>query len=209
MWSVDHAKRVIDAQTWAAVADAASMPTERLTLALDVAPDRSVAAVSLAGLRPDGRWHVELYEHRTGADWVPGYVQERSERNTLHAVVVDEITGLTEKRRGRDYLKGTDVEVTLAGAEGRDMAMAWAAYHDAVTSARLRHTDQPQVNVALTQAGTRDVAGGKALSKKSSAADITPLTSQTLALWGAQRDDVNKPTRRRAGATGGRRVVTG
>ena len=59
----------------------------------------------------------------------------------------------------------------------------------------MRHTDQPQVNVALSQAGTRDVGGGQALSKKTSTADITPLTSQTLSLWGAQRDDVKRPRR--------------
>ena len=75
------------------------------------------------------------------------------------------------------------------------MAKAWATYHDAVTSATVRHTDQPQVNVALSQAGTRDLQGGKALSKKTSTSDITPLTSQTLALWGAQRDDIKKPQR--------------
>jgi hypothetical protein len=75
------------------------------------------------------------------------------------------------------------------------MAMAWAGYHDAVTGATVRHTDQPQVNVALTQAGTRDVGGGKALSKRSSASDITPITSQTLALWGAQNDNVKNPSR--------------
>lgn len=196
MWSVDHAKRVIDSQTWAAVADPASMAVDRFTLAADVAPDRSVAAVSLAGLRADGRWHVEMGVHRSGADWIPGWVEQFAEKNpSLHAVVIDEMAGLTEKRHGHHYLKGTNVEVTLAAAEGRDMAMAWAAYHDAVTSARMRHTDQPQVNVALTQAGTRDLQGGKALSKKSSTADITPLTSQTLALWGAQRDDVKKPHR--------------
>ena len=209
IWDPKNTKHVIDPITWGQVADPASMPTERLTLAVDVAPDRSVAAVSLAGVRPDGLWHVELDEHRTGADWAIGWVKQRAEKNTLHAVVIDELAGLTEKRRDRNYLKGTNIEVTLAASEGRDMAMAWATYHDAVTSAKVRHTDQPQVNVALQQAGTRDVGGGKALSKKSSTSDITPLTSQTLALWGAQRDDVKKPTRGRAGATGsGRRVVT-
>lgn len=83
------------------------------------------------------------------------------------------------------------------------MAMAWATYKDAVTSAEMRHTDQPQVNVAMTQAGTRNVGGGEALSKKSSEADITPLTSQTLALWGAQRDDVKKPVRQWSKSGGG------
>lgn len=207
MWSVDHAKRVIDSQTWEAVADPSSMAIERFTLAADVAPNRETASVSLAGLRADGRWHVELGAQRAGADWIPGWVEQFAERNpSLHAVVVDEIAGLTERRHGRDYLKGTSIEVTLMGAEGRDAAVAWASYHDAVTSARLRHTDQAQVNESLRQAGTRDVAGGKALSKKNSTADITPLTSQTFALWGAQRDDVKKPHRSwgtKAGASTG------
>jgi hypothetical protein len=195
IWDPKNTHRVIDEQSWAAVADPASMATERLTLAIDVNPDRSSAAVSLAGLRPDGLWHVELGEHRAGADWSIGWVGQVVRKNTLHAVVVDELAGLTEKRHGRNYLKGTDIEVTLAASEGRDMAMAWAGYHDAVTGATVRHTDQPQVNVALSEAGTRDVGGGKALTKKSTTADITPITSQTLALWGAQRDDVKKPLR--------------
>jgi len=195
MWASRTASRVIDERSWKAIADPASMATDRLTLAIDVNPDRSSAAVSLAGLRPDGLWHVELDEHRMGADWTIGWAKQRAGRNVLHAVVVDELAGLTEKRHGRNFLKGTDIEVTLAASEGRDMAMAWAGYHDAVTGATLRHTDQPQVNVALSEAGTRDVGGGKALSKKTTTSDITPITSQTLALWGAQRDNVKKPTR--------------
>lgn len=206
IWDAKNTKHVIDAQTWKLAADPASMPTERLTLAIDVAPDRSVAGVSLAGRRPDGDWHVELDEHRTGADWAIGWVKQRAEKNELHAVVVDEIAGLTEKRNGRNYLKGTDIEVTLMGAEGRDAAMAWAGYYDGIANGTVKHTDQPQVNAALTQAGTRVVAGGKALSKKASESDITPLTSQTFALWGAQRDDVKKPRRSwgtKAGASTG------
>jgi phage terminase large subunit-like protein len=195
MWAVGRISRVIDEQTWKAIADPASMPTDRITLAIDVNPDRSSAAVSLAGQRPDGLWHVELDEHRTGAEWAIGWVKQRAEKNRLHAVVVDELAGLTEKRHGRNYLKGTDIEVTLAASEGRDMAMAWAGFHDAATGATMRHTDQPQVNVALSQAGTRDVGGGKALSKRSSVADITPIASQTLALWGAQNDNVKRPAR--------------
>lgn len=195
-WDATRLQRVIDQASWDLVADPSSMPIDRLTLAIDVAPDRSVAAVSLAGLRADGLWHVELDEHRSGADWTIGWVKQRAERNRLHAVVVDELAGLTERRRnGRHYLKGTEIAVTLAASQGRDMAMAWATYYDAVTSGRVRHTDQPQVNVALSQAGTRDLQGGKALSKKSSTSDITPLTSQTLALWGAQRDDMIRPAR--------------
>lgn len=195
VWDPKNAHRVIDEQSWDAVADEASMAVERLTLAIDVAPDRSVASVSLAGLRPDGLWHVELDEHRRGADWVAGWVQQRASANRLHAVVIDELAGLTEKRRGRHYLKDTNIVVTLAASDGRDMAMACATYFDAVMAAKVRHTNQPQVNVSLSQAGKRLIANGVgwAWNKKSAEADITPVTSQTLALWGAQRDDVRRP----------------
>lgn len=209
IWDRKNSNRVIDAESWDAIADPASMPIDRLTLAIDVAPDRSSASVSLSGLRADGLWHVELDEHRRGADWSVGWVRQRAEKNQLHAVVVDELAGLTEKRKnGRHYLKGTDIEVTLAASEGRDMAIACAGYFDAVMNGTLRHTDQPQVNLSLSQAGKRELRGGWAWSKKTTDSDITPTTSQTLALWGAQNSNVKRPTRRKASGSTGRRVVT-
>jgi hypothetical protein len=79
-----------------AVADQHSTAVDRLTLAVDVSPNRSTAAVSLSGSPPDGLWHVELDEHRKGADWVPGWIEQRAAKNKLHAVVVDEMSGLVE-----------------------------------------------------------------------------------------------------------------
>lgn len=204
VWDAKGSSRVIDEESWSAVADQSSMAVEELTLAIDVAPNRSVASVSLAGRRADGLWHVELDEHRKGADWAIGWVQQRAARNQLHAVVIDELSGLSEERKGRNYLKGTTIEVTLAG--GRDVVIACAGYFDAVMGSTLRHTDQPQVNVSLSQAGKRLVAngGGWAWNKKNTDSDISPLVSQTLALWGAQNSTVKRPTRR---VTGERRAV--
>lgn len=195
IWDPKNDNRVIDAVSWGAVADPASMAVERLTLAVDVAPDRSMASVSLAGRRADGLWHVELYDTRTGADWVAGYVQERADKNALHAVVVDEMSGLVEKRKGRDYLRGTDVVVTLAGSQGRDMVIACGGYYDDVMAKRLRHTNQPQVNTSLANAGKRVLGGAWAWNKKTATSDITPTVSQTLALWGAKNDYVKRPSR--------------
>ena len=100
-----------------------------------------------------------------------------------------------EQRIGRSYFRGTDVIVTLAASAGRDMAIACAGYFDAVMSGKLRHTDQPQVNVALSQAGKRSIGSGWAWNKKSTDSDITPVVSQTLALWGAQNGNVKRPSR--------------
>lgn len=195
IWDTSKTRHVIDLQTWGLRADPASMAIERLSLAADVSPDRSVAAVGLAGQRADGKWHVELDEHRGGVDWVPAWIEHRAKTNKLHAVVADELSGLVEKRNGRHYIIGTNVVATLAAAEGRDMAMAWARFYDAVMDETLVHTDQPQVNVALSQAATRTLGAGKALTRKNATSDITPLVAETLALWGAQSQTVKRPGR--------------
>lgn len=200
IWDAAGTPEVIDAASWARAADPASMPVERLTLAIDVAPDRRVASVALAGRRADGLWHVELDDQKKGTDWVASWVADRAARNQLHAVVVDEMTGLVEERRGRNYLRGTDVVVTLAAAEGRDMAIASGQLFDAVMVAEplVRHTDQLQLNVALSVARKRPLAGAWAWNRKDEVSDITPVVSATLALWGARKDDVERPMRRRA-----------
>ena len=200
VWDTAKTHQVIPPQQWGLIGDPASMAIDRLTLAVDVAPDRSVASVALSGLRADGRWHVELDEHRQGADWVPGWVQARAERNRLYAVVADEMSGLVEKRaNGRFYLVGTDVVVTLAAAEGRDMAIACAKFYDAAMEGSLAHTNQPQVNAALSTARKRMLGAGWAWNRKNAASDITPIVAETLALWGAQSQTVRRPSVRKSG----------
>ena len=75
------------------------------------------------------------------------------------------------------------------------MAIACGGYFDDVMSKRLRHTDQPQVNTSLANAGKRKVGPGWAWSKKTATSDITPTVAQTLALWGAKNDSVKRPLR--------------
>lgn len=198
IWAPSGAKQVIDQDSWRRQADPSSMAVERLSLGVDVAPDRSKAAVSLAGQRFDGDWHVELDEHRQGVDWAPAWIAQRAERNQLHAVVADELSGLVEKRNGRHYIVGTNVVVTLAAAEGRDMAIACAKFYDGIIDGSVWHTDQPQVNVSLSQASKRVMRGGGwAWNRRSAVSDITPITSETLALFGAQSVSVKRPGRGR------------
>ena len=200
IWDAAGTPEVIDSASWGRVKDVASMAVDRLTLAVDVSPDRKVSAISLAGQRADGLWHVELDEQKGGTDWVAPWVTSRAEKNRLHAVVIDELSGLVEERKGRNYLRGTNVVVTLAASEGRDMAIASGQFYDAVmeSTPHLRHTDQTQLNVAVSVARKRSMrAGGWAWTPKDEGADITPVVSATLALWGAQKDDVERPTRRR------------
>lgn len=201
IWDALTSSRVIDEVTWGLRADPASMAIDRLTLSIEVPPGRKTAAVGFAGMRADGKWHVELDEERGGVDWAIPWVVARAAKNRLHAVVVDEMSGLVEKRRDRHYLIGTDILVTLAAAEGRDMAIACAKYYDGLMDGSVRHTDQPQVNVALSVATKRPLAGAWAWNRKDAMSNISPVVAETLALWGAQNDNVLRPTRRTSSRT--------
>jgi phage terminase large subunit-like protein len=201
VWDAVNSNRVIDEVTWAAQADPNSMAVERLTIAIDVPPDRKSATVALAGLRADGRWHVELYEQRKSVDWVIPWVQQKAAKNTLHAIVTDEMAGLVELKRDRHFLTGTRLLVTLAGAEGRDMAIASAKFYDGIHDGSVFHTDQTQVNVSLSVATKRPLAGGWAWNRKDAASDISPIVAETLALWGAQNNNVKRPAARTSGRT--------
>jgi phage terminase large subunit-like protein len=199
MWSSSASGAVIDPESWAAVADAASMPVESLSLAVDVNPERTMASVGLAGLRPDGRWHVELDEQRRGMGWIVPWVVARCERNTIRAVVID---GMSPAASLIDELSRAGVKVTTTAA--RDMATACGTFYDGVMDARLAHTDQPQVTSALSEARKRPIGDAWGWNRKNSDSDITPVVAVTLALWGAQNSTVKRPTRKRSQ---GRRAV--
>jgi len=195
IWDPLSSSRVIDEVTWKKRGDPASMAIKRLTLSIEVPPDRKSAAVGLAGQRADGKWHVELDEERGSVDWAIPWVVERASKNTLHAVVVDELSGLAEKRGERWYLIGTKIVVTLAGSEGRDMAVACGWYYDGIYEGTVFHTDQPQVNASLAVATKRQLQGRWAWNRRDATSNISPVVAETLALWGAKQDRPNRPKR--------------
>lgn len=199
MWEGSSSKRVIDESSWATVADPASMAIESLALGIDVAPDRSTASVALAGQRFDGIWHVELDEQRSGTGWIVPWVKARCDRNVIRAVVID---ALSPAASLLDEFKKAKVKVTVT--TGRELAHACGQFYDGVMDARLKHTDQPQVNVSLSVAGKRPLGDAWVWNRKVANADITPIVAETLALWGAQTKTVTRPGSKRPNS---RRVV--
>jgi phage terminase large subunit-like protein len=188
MWEDPSTNRVIDAVSWGLCADVLSQPTDAFALAVDVAPDRSVASVAFAGLRPDGLWHVELDAQSNGVAWVAARVADRCARNKIRAVVVD---GSSPGASVVDELLRRRIKVTLTQA--REVAQSFGSFYDGVVDGSLRHIDQPQLNAALAVARKRELMGGSAWSRKNAASDITPIVACTLALWGAQASRVKRP----------------
>ena len=86
------------------------------------------------------------------------------------------------------------------------MATACAQFYQRATEDGLRHTDQPQLSVALASARKRSLGDRWAWNRKTVDADITPIVAVTLAAWGVKTDKVRGGAP--AGERKGRRVVT-
>lgn len=205
MWATASTQQVIDHEAWQVAADPDSRPESRLALAIDVAPELAAASVALAGQREDGSWHIELDEHRNGADWVVGHVARLVEKNPqIRAVVVD--VGSPAAAIVDDLVQA---KVKITSPKVRDVGAACARLADGVKLRDVFHIDQPQVNLALSVARKRNLGTTNlwAWNRKNSASDITPLVACTLALWGAQNSTVKKPGRRTGGRTNGNRTA--
>lgn len=181
MWEEASTTRVIDETSWATCADEHSLAEERLVLGIDVNPERSTASVGLAGLRSDGRTHVELVETRSGTAWIVGYVANLAEKNKISTVVVD---GMSPAASLVDDLRRKKIRTTITNAS--QMGQACGRLFDGVMDMQLVHTGQPQLNTALAGARRRAIGteGAWGWNRKNAATDITPLVAVTLAAWG-------------------------
>ena len=187
MWDDITTSAVIDAQTWLRCADMSSQPRDRLSLAVDVQPDRTSGSVAVAGERSDGRWHVEVIDNRNNVGWIVERVAGIYKRQRIRTVVIDKrgpAASLVEPLQKR----GLKVTTTDAA----EMAASCGAFYDAVVEDRLRHLDTPVLNSALAAARKRSLGDAWAWHRKSAAADITPLVAATLALHGAQSDRISQ-----------------
>lgn len=174
---------------WSALRDASSAPTDPVAFAFDVNPDRSAAAIGVAGRRSDGRVHVELVDHRRGVGWVADRLVELADKWSPCAILVDArgpAASLIPKLADGGLTvtagapSGADIVVkTSAG----DMAAACGSLFDAVQEGRLRHLGQPHLDGALRAAKTRSLGDAWAWARRSGG-DISPLVAVTLAAHG-------------------------
>lgn len=178
----DEAERwaVIGEDQWTALLDEGSRSRDPVAFAVEVGPERRTSAIGTAGLRGDGRLHVEVVEHAPGTDWVPARVAELARRWRPCAVVLD-----PGSHAGAliEAVEQAGVEVARPFS-ARDAAAACSQFYDAVIQGDVRHLGQGHLTAALAGARTRPLGDQWAWDRKNVVVDIAPLTAVTLAAWG-------------------------
>jgi hypothetical protein len=169
--------QVIAEDAWKALVDPNSRIAGAPVLAVDVAPDRSSACIAAAGLRGDGKLHVEVIEHRSGTNWVLPWFAKR--QGIYPDVIVDP-----------GGAAGALVsQLQQADQPVREVAARWHAYacgqmFDAVATGNLRHLGHVELDVALAGAAKRNYGRLWMWGRKDLTTDITPLVACSLALGG-------------------------
>jgi hypothetical protein len=173
-------EQVIPDEAWSALADTSSVPLDPVAFAVDVNPERTAAAIAIAGHRPDGLSHTEVVDTRSGTGWVVARVKELQARHAPLAWVLDPASSAGSLLPD---LQAAGIEPLLV--TGREMAQACGAFfEDVVEHKGLRHIDQRPLNAALACARRRPVGDAWAWGRRSSDGDISPLVAVTLARHG-------------------------
>jgi hypothetical protein len=180
---------VIGEQAWRALADPRSEAVDPVAFAADVTPERSHAAIAVAGRRGDGLGHGEVVDHRAGTGWVVPRLVELVQKWRPCAVVVDD-TGPAGNLIAP--LEAAGVEVVKPSARG--MAHAAGDLFDAVAEATVRIVPRPALDAAVAGAAQRPLGDGWAWARKGLSVDICPLVALSLARWGwATRAHLHAP----------------
>lgn len=173
--------------------DLEAQPVGTVALALDVNPERTMAAIAVAW-RGESGWHGEIthqdgrVDHRRGTDWVVARLLELVDRHQPCVVMVDpsspagslipalQEAGLYVTNYPQEGTRDLLVKVTT-----QQMAQACGQFQDNPP----RHIDQASLNTAIEGASKRDRGDGAwTWSRKDSSVDISPLVAVTLAGYG-------------------------
>jgi hypothetical protein len=193
----DSTEETIPLDLWGELADPASAVAGGCApvFAVDVAPDRSMSAVAVAGRREDDLQHVGLVAHQRGDSWLVDRVCELNERHRPVAIVLDGASPASALlpellNRGLEVWSQAKPWGVLVVTSASEMGQACGGLQSAVKRpySPLRHRGDPIVRTALESAVRRDIGdGGWGWTRRRTEADITPLVALTLAHWGWSR----------------------
>ena len=149
-----------------------------ICLAFDVSPDRR-GAIAAAGRRPDGLFHVEVVNDKTGTAWMHDRIVALLKKHKPLALICDGYGPAANLVRA---LEDEYIEVTKLTAS--EHGQACASLVDLVNEKAIRHLGTTELRNAVGAAQTRPLGDAWAWSRKNSTANIAPLVAVTLALSG-------------------------
>lgn len=147
--------------------------------AIDITPDRSAAAIAVAGVRPsDERVGLQIVEHKAGTGWIVARAKAINEKWKPACWVIDK---RSETATVISELEKLDIRVETMQAA--NVAQASGLLYDAFRDDKVRHYNQRNLRVATAGSDWRKLSESRAFSRDG-VVDICPLMSGAFAYWG-------------------------
>lgn len=180
VWTDGKVDPPIDPYVWGQRMDRRSAAGEVIAFAVDMAPDRSSAAIGSASIRMEdmSRQHLELIDYRSGTRWLVDRMQELHESWGPVAWVLDP-GGPAGALMPELMAAGFDLRLLKTAEASR----ACGTLQVAVQEDLVRHIGQPALDTAIGGAASRPVGDSWLFSRKDST-DICPLVAVTYAKFG-------------------------
>lgn len=181
----------ISLSQWEDLKDAGSTRVGNVALGVDIAPDRSWAAIGLYALRADGKGHYHLLDYREGTDWLIARLVELKAAVNPLAIAF----GTGTYKSIKTELADVGIKVPEKTAEkphwgcavvvgGQDMSAACSRTMDTIKQGAAWHKGQEELDEAVRVAKTRRAGDSIAWSRKDDEeGDITPLVAETVAQY--------------------------
>lgn len=177
--------RLVPAKVWQACRRAGAQPRPGgppPVLAVDVAVDRSAAAIIAVWPDQDGTPTGEVVAYAPDSDWCAPRLADMWHAHGKPLIVADSQGPVLTVV---DALERAGVPVLQPTT--RDYSVACASTLDRLAAGAVAHRGERPLDAAVAGAGKRTIGDGWGWARRTSTADICPLVAYSLALWGDQR----------------------
>jgi len=173
---------VIPKKWWNITKDNSAEPerVSRPVFAVDIAMDRSCAAISVAGFRgSDSRTGIQIIDFKQGTGWLFDRIKE------IHAKWKP-VKWIIDKRAAAGSLI-TDMEkagIPVETLQASQVAHASGLLYDAFRDDTLRHYHQASLRTAIAGAEWRKLSESRAFDRVNAGSEQAPLMAAAFAHWG-------------------------
>ena len=198
---------------WEAGVDEESQIAEdaELFFGIDLSQNRRWTVISVAGLREDGNYHIEVVDRRIGTEWAIKWFADRQTRGPMNLAFQGRgcpVTGLAEQIC-------TLPNVNRMAIEGGELTAGWGRFWDGIAASdpadsrggvKIFHLTQPVLDAPAKTMQLRNLGGGVELPDRvKSPDDPSPMIACFVAFAAAtQIKKTNNKIYDSAYANGGR-----
>lgn len=210
-WSSTTLETVFPTGTWEkGIDELSAVRPGPVFYGVDVSWSRQMTYIAAAGLREDGKVHVEVVAARPGLEWVVPWLESKDRAHKPAGVVWQKagapVSSLTEafEAAAKRPVDSTFNRLHLVPWQGTELGRASGTLYDLIVGnadvpldereTRLRHRPQPALDIAVRAAVVKQAGDSWMWDRSKSPADIAPLVAVTGAAWAL----INKPPARRS-----------